>query len=189
MRTGFERVYTDEQREAMAIAKVDGGMTPREVVQAAGAGLLRLGSMKLDPFVINSPDTVKLYARKLRNRRLGNVATSLPVESRDAMAVMKRRLLVLADQEIAFLERQKRGEVDLERIRLAARAMREAAQIPDPKDPVPPAPGARQPDGSHAPGSLKKMKPIGALMEAARTSPEMGTAPLSEGRSNGSGPG
>jgi hypothetical protein len=182
MRNGFQRVYSDDQREAFAIAYVDGGMTAPEVIAAAGAGLLKLNGKRLPPFKINSTETIKHYAKELRKRRVGNVKSSLPDNGKDALGALKRRLLVLADQEISVLERQPRGRVDLERVRLAARAMREAAALPEAHDPTPPAPGQRGPDGKRAPGRVaSETKALGPLLAAARTSPRDAEGPATNG--------
>jgi hypothetical protein len=57
---------------------------------------------------------------------------------------LRRRLVNAADAGVSELERARRGKggVDFERLRQAARAVREIAAIPGPGEPRPPAPGA-----------------------------------------------
>lgn len=143
----FEAVYTDAQREAMAEAYEDHGIRPAaKVAVLAEAGKLPAG---LEPFEVKGgAATVRDCARKLRNRRAGRLASETAKRPpRDAIESLRIRLLSAIDHELAQVEgdQRKRGKdakpVDPERLRQLARALREAAAIPERTDPTPPKPG------------------------------------------------
>ncbi len=137
----FAEVYTHEQREAAAIAYLDLGVKPASrVVEKAKAGTLEYNGRPLDPFTIPEA-TVRDCARVVRKRRAGELTSKL-VENPDAVQILKRRLLSMADAEIATEERKRDGERDHVRMRDIARALREAAAIPDRGQPRPKQPGA-----------------------------------------------
>lgn len=138
----FAEKWTHEQREAMGIAYVDRGMRPaRLVVEAARAGDLEYNGKRLDPF--DPPlATVRDNVRHLKRRRAGQVESELATRPpRDAIEALRRRLVSLADRELAAIERDKAGTADLERLRQVIRCVKEAAALPGPKDPRPRQPG------------------------------------------------
>lgn len=138
MAGAFEEVYTDAQREAMATAYVDRGIKPaRLVVELAERGELVDG---LEPFTVHGREnTVRDCARKLRDRRAGRLASEAARQPpRDAIEALRRRLVSAIEHELTAIEREQRkagkdaGSVDPERLRQLARAVREAALIPEP---------------------------------------------------------
>lgn len=144
--------YTDAQRDAVAHAWNVRGIRPASrVVAAAAAGELELDGERLDAFEI-SESSVRDLARKDRNRRAGRAAGTLAdAAPLDAVESLRRRLVGIAEHEIAALERrQKAGKAaDGEAIRRLARAAQEIRRIPERDAPANPKPGAR-PAGKHA---------------------------------------
>lgn len=137
MAGAFEEVYTDEQRDAMAEAYLDRGIRPaRRVVALAQAGELAPG---LAPFTVHGKEgTVRDLASKLKKRRAGKLASDVAqLPPRDAIEGLRRRLVSAIDHELAAIEKAQRkasgkAAVDPERLRQIARAVREAALIPEP---------------------------------------------------------
>lgn len=162
----FAEIYTHEQREAAARAYVDLGVKPAHVVSAkAAAGELEYNGRKLDAFTMPAA-TVRDCARVMRKRRAGELA-SKAIDEPDAVYQLKRRLLSMTEAEITVEERKKEGTRDGERIRQLARALREAAAIPEKGEPRRPVPGQRDPktgehDGGRTDGGL-----AGAIKKAA----------------------
>lgn len=135
--------WTTEQRDAVAAAVVDGGMSVREVHRAALAGHIRFEDRSLEPFDMPVA-SIGTYASRLRKRRRERSSGELAeLPPRDATERLRRRLVNLADRELAALENRKAGQVDPERLRQTARAVREISALPGPTDPAPPAPGQR----------------------------------------------
>lgn len=137
----FEAVYTDAQRDALAIAYEDRRVRPaRLVVDLAERGELAEG---LEPFKVHGGvNTVRDFARKLRVRRAGEHSSALAKQPpRDAIETLRRRLVTVCEETLTALEKQKPEQRDVERIRQLGRAIREAAAIPAPTDPPPPRPG------------------------------------------------
>ena len=168
----FTRMYTDQQREAMAAAFV-GGMTCKAVVAAAGAGELVHNGQRLEAFEAK-PSTVRDLGRRLRKRRAGELHSQLLEASpRDAVEALRRRLVSAADHELDALEgARKRGErVDLERLRQVARTVREAAAIPGPTAPRPPAPGVRDRDTGVRVGGPTRGGLAAQILEATARGP------------------
>jgi transposase-like protein len=148
----FERRYTPEQRAALAEAYEDRGIRPyKTVVTRAAAGTLPYKDGQLAPFETNA-STVTYLVRQLRKRRAGAESSHLAtLEPRDAIEALRRRLVALVDRETAFEENKKDGALDPERLRQLARAAKEVAAIPGPKDARPVPGGARNTDGSKEP--------------------------------------
>lgn len=149
MGAAFEEVYTDEQRDAMAEAYVDRGIRPaRKVVELAEAGQLVDG---LEPFKVGGGDgTVRDLASKLKKRRAGKLASDVAKQPpRDAIEGLRVRLVSAIDHELTAIERAQRNArgkaaIDPERLRQVARAVREAALIPEPGKVAPPATPPRE---------------------------------------------
>src|SRR4051794_21347150 len=111
----FAETYTYEQREALATAYVDRGLTAPQVVELAAAGALTYAGERLEPFEARA-SSVRSYGGALRRRRAGLVKSSLTEQAhRDAIEALRVRLISAADRELAALERQKPGTWDLER--------------------------------------------------------------------------
>lgn len=176
----FSRTYTDQQRDALAEAFEDRRIRPASrVVELAEAGELVEG---LAAFTVHGgAGTVRDLAHKLRERRAAEHSSELAKQPpRDAIEVLRRRLVTVCEQEINALEKTTRGERDPERIRQLARAIREAAAIPGPTDPTPPRPGhgAKDPQGRRGEGATRGGLAGGVLAQAHR---EAGGGPINAG--------
>src|SRR4051794_21078015 len=123
----FEEIYTDEQREAMAEAYEDHRIRPAsKVVQLSEAGKLPAG---IGPFRVHGgANTVRDMARKLRQRRAGQLASVTAKQNpRDAVEALRVRLLSAIDHELARVEREQKkrsGKADPEELRQLGRALR-----------------------------------------------------------------
>lgn len=180
----FAEKYSDAQREAVAYAYEDRKIRPyRRVAELAAAGELTHNGETLEPFTIPESYIADLV-RKLRKRRAGETTSQLAsAEPRDAIEALRKRLVNAADAMLQDLEakvKRDAGTADPERLRQITRAVREAAALPGPNDPKPPAPGARvngQRDGGETTGGL-----AGEILKANRTAngaaqPAQETAP------------
>lgn len=160
---------TAAQRAAVAAAYLDGMRPARRVREAAERG--ELGG--LAPFTVDSaqPDKlVRLWAKRegeQRDRDRDHFASQLA--PRDAVELARRDLAVLVHDGIAGLKRQRVDDRDPERIRQYARATRELAGIPAPRDDVAThAPGsAKDDDGRQGEGSTRT-GPAGTLLAGHR---------------------
>ena len=146
MSKAWERIYTDEQRDAIERATVDRGLSGAEVARRCKTGELQPG---LEPFDI-PPNTVRDFKRKALSRRRGTERSELADQpATEAIEALRKRLVSAADLELEMVERQQRGlrsgpgsakrQEDhdsalrrAERMRQIARAVREAAAIPIP---------------------------------------------------------
>lgn len=151
----FERRYTDEQKAAMAYAYEDRRIRPaRVVVDLAGRGELQWEGATVESFETND-DQVRYEASQLRRRRAGQRTSELAkADPRDAVEALRRRLVNLVDALLTDLEekaRKDKSAVDPERVRQLARAAKEAAALPGPKDPRPAPSGTRHKDGEREP--------------------------------------
>jgi hypothetical protein len=166
--------YTDAQRTAAAHAVVDRGLGPAAVSRLAAAGELKWNDARLEPFVM-PPGSVGTYAKRLRYEReardTGEVAQLPP---RDAVEVLRKRLVQIADRETRKMTRAPAGKVDPERLRQTARAVREIAALPGPTDPQPPAPGAKVDGIQH--GGQTKGGLVGDLLRDHRATHGRGQA-------------
>jgi hypothetical protein len=157
--------WTPEEKEAIGLALVDGGMTAKEAVNAAAEGLLRAHGQILPPFGPMPPATALDCARKLRLRRAGRAAgqiDKLPV--RDVVEGVRLALARMLHGEITAMERTKPGKRDVERIRQLARAARELQALVDKDAPAPPALGSKAGGSSPTSGGLG-----GAILRAHGT--------------------
>jgi hypothetical protein len=167
----FESKYTDEQRDAVAFAYEDRKVRPAtRVVALAAAGELEHQGEKLPAFTVTE-NTVRDLASKLRKKRAGIVSSKLAeIAPRDAIEQLRRRLVNAADALLMDYERtleRKASDADPERLRQITRVVREAAAVPGPNDPRPPAPGAKQQgqrEGGETKGGL-----AGGILHAHRT--------------------
>jgi hypothetical protein len=140
----FTRIYTDSQRDAMAHAFEDRRIRPaKRVVELAARGELEWEGTRLEPFTTNA-DTVRDLARELRKRRAGEVTSELANrEPRDAIEVLRRRLINAADEMLKVQERIPAKARDPEQLRQIGRCVREFAALPGPKDAAPKRPGQK----------------------------------------------
>lgn len=192
----WDRKYTDEQREAVAVARVDGGRTAQRVAEMAAAGELMHRGEQLAPFTIPA-NTVYDFARKLERARRGeNVSKVAELPHRDALEVLRRRLVNVGDSIVAALEKQAAKDpanVDLERLRQAGRVVVELGRIPAATEPRPSA-QTKAADGRR--DAPTRGGPAGALLREHRQhqaqtaqhnrtdSGDSGAARSSEHRSN-----
>lgn len=143
----FQRKYTDEQREALCEAYEDRRVRPaRRVVELAAAGELTHKGQKVEPFTVGE-DYIRDQVRHLRKRRRGLTTSELAQAApRDAIEILRRRLVNAADAMLADSERDIRRDpktADPERLRQIARLVREAQAIPGPNEPRKPSPGQK----------------------------------------------
>jgi hypothetical protein len=166
----WDAKYTDEQKEACALARIDGGRTARRVAEMAAAGELRLKGEPVGVFDI-SPNYVNQLGQKLKRDRSGKTASKVAeLPHHDGVEVMRRRLMAGADLMMAAWEKaaEKHPEkADTERHRQITRCVLEASKLPGPGDPrttphtaIDPATGKR---GTETRGGL-----AGALLKDHR---------------------
>lgn len=128
----FDRIYSDDQRDAVITAYNDRGIRPaRLIAELASRGELEYNGVRLEPFKV-AIGTILHYAREQRLKRQGridsNVASMPPI---DAVEALRRRLVAALDHELAAIEKlQKNKHQGLaERIRITARAAREVQAL------------------------------------------------------------
>ena len=155
--------YTDTQRKAVAYAYATQRIRPASrIPKLAAAGELTLDGEPLDPFDIPYSSAVSI-GQAAERRKLGK---DLPAHS-DSADVLRRRLMVLASEELERLERvSKHGRkpVDAEQLRKVARALREIEQLPTEKR-LAKEPGART--NGEATDSVTRDSLAGSLLRAA----------------------
>ena len=102
----FAEKYSQRERDAMAEAVVDARIAPRRVVELAARGELHDGfGAPLEPFETNAT-TIRDLARRLRRRRAGLEVSALAAEPhRDAIEKLRRRLISVADVQLAAYRR------------------------------------------------------------------------------------
>lgn len=156
----LHRVYTRQQREAIAAA-YERGFSARRVVELAAAGALEHPSgATLGPFATNE-STVRSLARRQRLRAQAEAAatSTANLPPRDGVERLRRKLADAIDAEIERIEiEQAEGRpVSGETLRQVGRAIREMASIPGPNERRPLAPGQKVNgvrDGSETRGGL-----------------------------------
>lgn len=141
----FEPKYDAAQREAIVHAYSELGIRPaHHVVRLAAHGELPLvRGRRVAPFAIPE-DTVRSMTREYRRKRAGLVRSRLlGEEPRDALELLRRRLVNATDATLTDYEKAPPEHRDLRQLIHVARALREIAALPGPCDPTPPAPGAK----------------------------------------------
>jgi hypothetical protein len=140
-----DRRYTDAQRDAVAAAILDLGITPhRRVIELAAAGDLTWEGEKLAPFTMPVATASALASRMKKKRKGQHVSDLAKLTHADAVQALRRRLINGADAMLESWERTARhrpDKADPERLRQIMRCVREAASLPGPRDPTPPKPG------------------------------------------------
>jgi hypothetical protein len=139
--------YSRWQREAISATYNLPGVTARQVVETAAAGLLSHPTgATLGAFDI-SENTVRTIGRRARAKEAteARAAGLLEITPRDAVERLRQRLVRGIDHELTRIEaEQYEGRaVTGEELRQVARALRELAALPGPNDPRPPAPGMK----------------------------------------------
>jgi hypothetical protein len=191
----FDPKYSHAQREAIASAWNDRGVRPaRRVVELARAGELTDAAGDKVPGFEIPEGTIRSLARHARRRRRGEIRSPLSEAGpRDAIEIIRRRLVNMIDGEMAVQERKRPGSRDPERIRQLARAALEAARLPGPTDPRPSSPATRGPDGKQLEG-IAKGGLAGPMMRDLRSNgagsePAQNTPPLHHAGGEGDGTG
>lgn len=145
----FEAKYSKSQKTAVIQATCDRGVKPyRRVVELAAAGeLIHTDNdgedHTLPPFTIPR-DTVASMCQQEQRKRSGRLVSVVADQPpREGLEAMRRRLVSVADREIARLEEatKKKTGAPLDSVTKAARMLRELAAIPGPTDPRPDPPG------------------------------------------------
>lgn len=140
------RKYSDEQRAAVAAAANTPGLTAKRVRELANAGELRSGDGRhLEPFDVPE-NSVRHYARMARLRPAAGTSAAAP-GSGDDVGQLRRRLLKVANAEMAKLEQRSKGNANVtgEELRQMARALTEIHRLQIPLRAVEPreaAPGS-----------------------------------------------
>ena len=175
--TVWDVKYTDDQREAIETAGIDRGTRPAAIVALARAGDLRTGAGgRLEPFDVPRA-TVQTIIRNARRRRAGDViAPEAALSARDAVEVLRTRMVNAISAEISRIERRHKatGKEGSELAQLA-KAVRELAAIP--------GPDGKAPHGT-GPSEAREVTP---RTRATTTHSPLGRAMLSQHtrRSNG----
>lgn len=171
--------YTDEQREAVAVAYLDRGVKPASrICDLAAAGQLATAgdaNRTLEPFEIPVASVRDIY-RNARRRRSGALKSGLTdVPHRDAIESLRQRLVSVADHELARVEKQQaraNGKpVDPELLRQIARAVREIAALPGPNDARPVKPGDKIPGENRTAGGPTVGGIAGQILSSHRRTP------------------
>lgn len=169
----FQRKHGQETRDAVVAAYLDRGIRPlTRVLRSLAAGELEHDGKPCEAEQVNE-HTARAWCREEEQRRAGRTESPLAkMEPRDAIEHLRVELLNAAHWTIQR-EKRRREKQDLERLRQAARLVREAAAIPSRNDPRPAAPGQRGADGEHNGGHTTGGL-AGQILAAAKRS---GTAP------------
>lgn len=151
----FVSKYSDREKDAIRdYAAANPAATGAQIAELAGRGLLKVDGETVAPFQIPEA-TVRDLKRRARRKAEGLARTELGSElPRDALEILRRRLVSAADHKLARMERLlsdgHHDRVSGEDIRQVARAVREIAAIPGADG----SPAARRP-GEHIPGTGK----------------------------------
>jgi hypothetical protein len=162
--------YTPAQREAIASAYGQVGVTAGRVVELAATGALEHSNGATLGAFHTTENTIRSVGRRarLRRERMAAATSTADLPPRDAVERLRRHLADAIDTELRRVEiEQEEGRaVSGETLRQVARAIRELASIPGPNDPRPPVPGAKVNgvrDGGETRGGL-----AGKILAASR---------------------
>jgi hypothetical protein len=172
----FQRKYSATKIHAIHEARFAKNLSYRQIVNLAKTGELVAG----EPFDIGI-EYVGELCRAENKRRAGKVESALADKPhRDAIEILRRRLISTADSMVRYYEEQakkKPQDFDAAKFRQVIACAREAASLPAPKEDKPPAPGQSQ-DGRRR-DEQTRTGPAGALLAAMRghntSSPEPST--------------
>jgi hypothetical protein len=165
----FDEKLTDDQREAAGLRYIDTEDTGKEVARKAQAGELTLRGEPVGAFEIAPSYAAQLGAR-IKKQRLGHTASkAADLPHRDAIEVLRRRLIAVAESVVADLEKKAARDpanLDLERHRQAVRCVFEASKLPTATSPAPPSEHTRDTNGQKGPRTMGGM--AGALLKEHR---------------------
>lgn len=182
----FERVYSDEQRDAALSAYLDRGVRPqRRIVELAAAGELTHRGKPLEPFALNL-NTLRDMLTVERKRRAGRVrGETAKMPHMDAVDALRARMLNVADTTLAAEEKIDPAKRDPERMRQIARLVREVAALPAKGEGRSRAPGQKENGAKQSGETTGGMG--GALLSAARKrpAPERITHPSTQAENTG----
>jgi len=167
----FDRVYEPDQIEAFLHAYLDRKIRPMRKVcdMARGGQLLTRDGRETRPFDPN-PHTFAGYVARERRRRRGAPRGSALDRPDDVLEGLRKRMIAVADQELTFVERQRRGKRDPEHLRQIARVLREVAALPKPGEGRGRQPGKRDHNGVMVDGQTEGGI-AGKLLAAHRRAP------------------
>jgi hypothetical protein len=173
----FDRKYSHEQADAVASAWNDRGIRPAtRVSELAAAGELTTPQGDRLPAFEIPEGTIRSLARHARRRRRGEIRSPLSEAApRDAIEIIRRRMVNMIDGEMAVEERKRPGNRDAERIRQLARAALEAARLPGPTDPRPASPATKDAEGKRTGGAHGGL--AGPMMRDLRSNGAAGGEP------------
>lgn len=161
--SNFDRRYSEIEMETAISYYLDRKVKPlRRVVEMAEQGqLVTREGIQLRPFTINA-GYLRSSITLERKRRAGTTGRTALADPDDVLAGMRKRMIMMAEQELRHAERQKRGKRDPEHLRQIARLLREVSALPKPGENRSRAPGQRdangvQPDRQSANGLAGKM--------------------------------
>lgn len=152
----FAQKYTDAERDAVRQhAATHPDATGEQISELARRGLLTLDGERVPAFKMPAA-TVRDFKRRARRAAEGRARSALEAKPpRDALEILRRRLVSMTDHKLARCERLlangEHEKVDGEHIRQLARAVREIAAIPGADG----TPAAGRRPGEHVPGTGK----------------------------------
>ena len=169
--SAFDRRYEPDAIEAVLYAYLDRKQRPlRKVLEMGRLGQLRTrDGREVRPFDCNE-DTMRGYLTRERKRRRGAPRGSALDRPDDVLEGLRKRMIAVADQELTFVERQKRGKRDPEHLRQIARVLREVAALPKPGEGRGRQPGKRDHNGVMVDGQTEGGI-AGKLLAAHRRAP------------------
>jgi hypothetical protein len=132
--------YSETQRAAIVAALEDGLDATMVSALAASGELTDRAGFPLPGFTIPA-STVRDFRRKAKYRRDAERRDLLLEEPRDTVEQLRQDLLRVVHAELRGMQREKHGTRDLDRVRQAARALRELAAVSGPGPGRPPRPG------------------------------------------------
>jgi hypothetical protein len=174
-----EIIYTHARKRAIFKARFEWDWGYQEIETSAVKGELIPG----DPFPAKWQRIGKL-CREEEARRRGKYDSQLAEKPhRDAIEVLRRAVIGVADHLLTDLMNTKACEVDPKRLQEAIKAVTLAASIPAPNEEAPLAPG-QQKDGKRPSGERVR---TGTLLAAMRQETRNGESPTEAGLSESAG--
>jgi len=176
----YNKVYSDEQRQAVIYAWCDAKLRPAyKISRQALNAELRLDGRTIPSFTIPEASAREIGKKEERRRR-GLAGSKLAEQApREAVESSRKRLAAILDHELTRLEDEQRRKtskpIDGLRITKLARATRELAAMPGPDDarPAPPPLTRGRDTDSTLAGQLRRAARGGPIQPdtTARTPP------------------